>query len=544
VLTLAVAAALPMAAGAQDQEVIGEIMGVGTNLDMVDLGIPHYNPVRSPAHETIPPEGIGLNFRLLDHNPLIDPASGLPIGGGGNDFNIVRDCGYATAKNNDQGIWILDISDPTDMQVVKMMEPLPNAPSGASVSNDHAGTVESENLLVQVAENGAEPWDGNFFELWDTTDCRNPVLAHHEELPDTPHDPKDLWVGGDPHTVLLLLAFNDREDNNPFPPAPHDIDIRIYDVTDKYNPKGLIAEYSYQREFGLPVHRIEAFYEGGGETENYSIHDATISGDPEDLNEAGFPTRIYTASYDLGWPILDSTALADMLAGGPACDSDPAGPNPCIKKLNPLWNVGGASNSPPFNQYGGHSAYKVPGRPYMVMTGEPGTCPWAWIRFAYVGPAFNSVADGELFPGEVGSFRIPENREYECPENEQKFAHDVSGDESFNPHLSLVFPNIMFISWNNAGIRAIDISDPGMPFELGFFFPPPAALVSPTGMTAAGDQWNLSLNNPPTLKDGVFFIRDRVNGVYSFEYVGPRADEVPTEGLYQGEQVQVPGRYP
>jgi hypothetical protein len=107
--------------------------------------------------------------------------------------------------------------------------------------------------------------------------------------------------------------------------------------------------------------------------------------------------------------------------------------------------------------------------------------------------------------------------------------------------MALVFSNIMFVSWNNGGFRAIDISDPGMPFETGFYFP------HPVGTTAAGTRNNrpdLGLNNPPTLKDGLFYIMDRVNGVYVFEYTGPRANEIPKRGLFTSEQTQVPRRQP
>ncbi len=520
-----------------------EANGKGKGLKgLVDLGEPHFSPARTPAHEDIPEGGIGRNFRLVDHNPLIETGGTLPRGGGGNSINIVRNCAYAATKSQDQGIMILDISNPRNMRVVKEMEPLPNAPSGNSVTSDHVATIESENLLVQVSENGNFPFDGNFVELFDTTNCFNPVKVGHIDLPDTPHDLNTVWQGGDPHRVLLFLTFNNRR-GMAFPPPPADVDLRIYDITDKTNPFGPIAKYSFQRVYGIPVREPPPFFENAGFNRRNAIHDVNVSNDH--LSPDGFPTRIYTASYGIGWPILDSTPLAEMLAGGPACDVDSAGPNPCIKKLNPLLEQGNMSKEPPFNHSNSHSATKIPNRPYMVVNDEPGPCPWGWLRFAYIGDEEDGVEvrgdilRGDLFPGQVGSFRIPENREEDCEANMAKFAHDDSGDESFNPHLHLVFENIMFTSWNNAGIRAIDISDPGMPFETGFYFPPPV------GETAAGDEHpNLSLNSQPVLKDGFLYVMDRVNGVFNFEYTGPRSDEVPKEGLFQQEQTQVVGRQP
>ncbi len=434
---------------------------------------------------------------------------------------------------------ILDISDPSNMRVVREMEPLPNAPSGNRVTSDHVGTIESENLLVQVSENGRFPYDGNFAALFDTTDCFNPVETFRIPLPDTPHDPNTLWMGGNPHTVLMYHTFGTRR-GMAFPPSPADVDLRVYDITDKFNPVGLVAEYSFQRVYGVPTRETPPFFVNAGFEQRNVIHDVNVSNDH--LSPDGYPTRIYTASRHIGWPILDSTPLAEMLAGGPACDVDSAGPNPCIKKMNPLFDQGNLSDSPPFNQYGGHSATKIPNRPYAVFDGEPGPCPWAWLKFVYVGEeAFNNTASGAIFPGQVGSFSLPSNRIEDCEANTAKFAHDASGDESFNPHLHLIFENIMFTSWNNAGIRAIDISDPGMPFELGFYLPPPI----PGGVNAAGDDHpNLSLNSQPALKDGILYVMDRENGVYAFEYTGPRSDEVPKEGLFQQEQTQVVGRQP
>jgi hypothetical protein len=543
--------ALGLALPAAEAEAQGQSQGKGKGLakgkglkGLVDLGEPHFSPARTPAHEDIPKGGIGRNFRLLDHNPLIQTGGTLPRGGGGNEIAIIRNCAYAATKNNDQGLMILDISDPRNMRVVREMEPLPNAPSGNSVTSDHLIAVESENLLVQFSENNSAPWDGNFAELFDTTDCFNPVKVGHIDLPDTPHDPNMLWQGGNPHRVLMFLTFNNRR-GMANPPPPADVDLRIYDITVKSNPIGPIAEYSFQRVFQIPVRETPPFFEYAGFNRRNAIHAINVSNDH--LSSQGFPTRIYTATYGIGWPILDSTPLAERLAGGPACDVDSAGPNPCIKKLNPLLRQGNMSKEPPFNQSSHHSAVKVPNRPYMMVSDEPGQCPWSWLRFAYIGDEEDGVEvsgqklRGDIFPGQVGSFRIPENREEECAENRAKFAHDVSGDESFNAHLHLVFENIMFTSWNNAGLRAIDISDPGMPFEAGFYFPPPV----PGGVTAAGDDHpNLSLNSVPTLKDGVIYVMDRVNGVYSFEYTGPRSDEVPKEGLFTQQQTQVVGRQP
>jgi len=515
---------------------------------ILDLGRPHYSPVRTPAHQDIGPKGVGYNFRLVDHNPLIQTGGTLPRGGGGNDVNIIRNCAYAATKDNNQGLMILDISDPRNIEVVREMPPIN---PGADVTTDHIPTIESENLFLQTSEQSDPPWDQNFVELWDTSgDCFNPVKASTITLPDTPHDLKSIWQGGNPHKVLLIESFNHRR-GEAFPPPPADVDLRIYDITDKYNPVGPIAEYSLQQVYGIPVREEPDLLTNGGFAQTNAFHDVNASNDY--LSEEGFPTRLLVAALSYGWFLLDTTPLAEMLAGGATCDVEATGANPCVKKLHPDPEVR-LEHDPPFSHSNAHTFQKLPGRPYALASDEPGPCPWGWLRFVYVGDEENGVEvenedahgnpiagflRGDLYPSIAGTFRLPENRVEDCEANMEKFAQDNSGDESFNPHLHLIFKNIMFTSWNNGGLRAIDISDPGMPFELGAYFPPPV------GATAAGDIVpDLSLNNPPTLKDGLLYIMDRVNGVYVFEYTGPRRDEIPTSGLYTGEQNQRPFREP
>ncbi len=46
------------------------------------------------------------------------------------------------------------------------------------------------------------------------------------------------------------------------------------------------------------------------------------------------------------------------------------------------------------------------------------------------------------------------------------------------------------------------------------------------------------------LKDGLLYLIDGENGLYILEYKGPRKDEIPSEGLFTQQQIQVPGRQP
>jgi hypothetical protein len=263
---------------------------------------------------------------------------------------------------------------------------------------------------------------------------------------------------------------------------------------------------------------------------------------PDKASPEGFPTQLYTSNRESGFFILDSTALATQLAGGPPCDVDPTGPNPCIRKLHPDPNVR-LDDSPPFNQRHTHSAHKVPGRPYVILEAEPGPCPWAWVRTVFIDDQHEITIDGvrskmrgDLFPAVFGAFTLPENLVENCAENEAKFNRP---NTSFNAHWSLVFKNLFFISWRSGGVRAIDISNPGTPFEAGFFFTKPVRETA-TGLVNP----DLEPANSPALKDGLLYIMDRQSGVYVLKYTGPRKEEIPQEGLFTQQEIQVPGRQP
>ena len=83
------------------------------------------------------------------------------------------------------------------------------------------------------------------------------------------------------------------------------------------------------------------------------------------------------------------------------------------------------------------------------------------------------------------------------------------------------------------------ISNPGTPFETGFYF------NKPVRATEDGDvNPELGIRNHPALKDGLLYFLDGESGLYVLQYTGPRKEEIPQEGIYTQQQVQVPGRQP
>src|SRR5262245_21997967 len=66
----------------------------------LDLGKPHYSPAALPKLEDIPEGGIGRNFKLIEHNPLVNPGQTLPRGGNGIELGFVRNCLYVPSRLN------------------------------------------------------------------------------------------------------------------------------------------------------------------------------------------------------------------------------------------------------------------------------------------------------------------------------------------------------------------------------------------------------------------------------------------------------------
>ena len=79
---------------------------------------------------------------------------------------------------------------------------------------------------------------------------------------------------------------------------------------------------------------------------------------------------------------------------------------------------------------------------------------------------------------------------------------------------------MVFISWYGQGLRAIDISQPQTPREVGH------AVTAPHGQA----------RTYPVFKDGLIYWVDKHTGLHVAKYFGPRADELPgpNSGVFEG----------
>ena len=281
--------------------------------------------------------------------------------------------------------------------------------------------------------------------------------------------------------------------------------------------------------------------------------------------------RIYVAGTTAGFYILNSVDVAhstnaDLIAGTAGCnkrstnawdggvigvDIDPVAlaevANDCIhmvvhddpgvqalvaagevEKVLKLMDRSRFDPYPPVMTFTGfHSAVPVPNRPSLtngnvderpqlviVSDEKPQTeCPTTWLRIMN--------ADSEISPTQHGSFGVPINQMVNCLEQS---ATEPNGDSrrrrSMQAHNPTAFENMVFISWYGQGIRALDISIPQSPREVGY------AITAPHGRA----------RTYPVFKDGLIYWLDNNTGLHVAKYFGPRADELPGpgSGVFEG----------
>jgi hypothetical protein len=514
--------------------------------------------LRTPV-DKIPSGGQMQGFQLVGHNPLVESRFNLPRGQNGGGMTAIRDCLYVGSNNSKQPALILDMKDMTKPTIVGDLPGIHDKAMGT----ESIESVADLNLLVPITRTypqaGTEvdlklidPKDRKVgLVILDATDCRKPTITAKVDVPNDSLHYLTLWRDPDPSRSTRVLAYVT------FARLPTDkTDLRVYDLTGcpkTCDPK-MIAEWSASQQFGIPQNDTSA-YEGGQWNKWNETHDVTPTLDG---------TRIHVGARHFGYIQLDSTPLAKNLPCNPARPESPdpsvasvvkASAGHCLKALNPDMN----DRMTPWGTLSAHihGVVKVPGRPYAVVTNEAlGGCPYGGIQLAYIGTTDNygpgapakGLVRGDLRPRQVGAYSIPEDQADHCgPDGTPDPSFGLAGDPSLHVHNVLVFPNIVFAGWNGGGIRAVDISNPYFPFEVGYFFNKPVAEVRwCTGgggcattevdgegipvRTRATGPLELAARSYPISMNGHIVYADSVSGVYVLKYTGPHANEIPQQG--------------
>jgi hypothetical protein len=126
----------------------------------------------------------------------------------------------------------------------------------------------------------------------------------------------------------------------------------------------------------------------------------------------------------------------------------------------------------------------------------------------------------EAKPMVVSSYSVPEESGKFCQRGGRFGSH--SSNESMAP---VFFRKLAFITWFNAGVRAIDIRDPYHPKEVGYFIPSITEATDKRCIKVDGkDQCKVAIqsNNVETDDRGYVYVVDRANtGLHILEVTGP-----------------------
>jgi hypothetical protein len=395
-----------------------------------------------------------------------------------------------TGQVEPNGTSLVDVTDPTRPRYLRH---IPGAPGGAE-----GGGAQMVRVVDGKSLSAADPnkvfmlrsFGNDGHQIWDVTDLANPSLFKVVQTGlQATH--KNWW---DESGIAFLVSDGRREGWRT------DRMTRVYDLNDPANPK-------FIRNFGV-------IGQEPGST------DAPI---PLGLHGAiGLGNRLYIAygtSSDGVIQIVDR----DKLLNGDPNSSDPFAPTP----ENLLYPQIGRLDMAP--NWGGHTTFPVLGRniadwntstkgqtrDFLVVTSEATGNECQEFRHL----TFMVDITTESKPFSVATFEVPESLGNFCSRGGRFGPHATS--ESF---AAPCYGKIIFISYFNAGVRAVDIRDPFNPKEVGFFIPTVTDKTDPRCVTVDGsDRCKVAIqtNNVETDERGYIYIVDRANtGLHILELTG------------------------
>jgi hypothetical protein len=173
---------------------------------------------------------------------------------------------------------------------------------------------------------------------------------------------------------------------------------------------------------------------------------------------------------------------------------------------------------------GVHSAVPIPNRPsltrgntrkrpaWVVITEEwPfGPCPERGLRIINI--------ESEITPMMVGAIAQSDSMVEKCLAQPRPPGSTIR--PMMHAHNPTVLPDLVFVGWLGHGVRAIDISNPFNPREVGHARPVP---------------WG-DIMTYPDIHNGLIYVGDNHTGLHVLKYTGPHADEVTQDAVYSSNR--------
>jgi hypothetical protein len=447
-----------------------------------------------PAAEYRADQEEAHNMRLLGHDGLQARTAYQPVihqqgsrwivyigHHGGNQINPM------TGAREDNGTSIVDVTDPKSP---KYLHHIPGVKGGPESGGAQMLRVRNGRDLPKGDRDKVYMLRsfGNIAQqMWDVTRPENPVLV--TTVADKLRGTHKNWWECDTGIAYLVSGVSGWKARRM---------MQVFDLSDPAKPVLI-------RNFGLPGQEPTA---AGEKDSPYELHGPISTGPKGNRVYLGFGTVRNGAIQ-----ILDR----EKLLNGPK--------EPTPKNL--LYPQVALVTTPPY--FGAHTTLPVLGmemadfarntaaktRDILVVVNESTSNECRESRqLAYIVDITN-----EKTPFGIASYQVPESRGGFCSRGGRFGAH--ASNENQPP---MYHKRVVFMSWFNAGVRAVDIRDPFDPKEIAYYIP---AITDKTDRRCVKDPQGesckvaIQTNNVEVDDRGYIYIVDRANtGLHILELTG------------------------
>ena len=427
-----------------------------------------------PPTEPQPTASTG-SFELIGHTSLLDRGmnAGLAVFG-----NYAYIGSRTDGSHSDAGVLVVDISNPANPQVVYQIGHPEEGNLGQTSRELRVWHVQEILLILNFpceaalhdCQESSEPSNINFYDI-SGPNAAAPKLILTYSLPRLPHE---FFLWDDPNVSGRALLYIST-------PGIIGDNLLVLDISQAR--QGVIQEVSSWNAPRGPL--------------NGTLHSLSLSVDGR---------RGYLAYLRNGFMIVDTSQLAEGI------------PNPQIALLTP------PENWIPWSGPGPHSAVKLFGKPYVLVTEEVyGRCPWGWTSLFDI--------TNESNPSLVAEYKLhPYNVLDRCGE----FAADPYRFTSFAAHNPTLTKNLAFITWHSGGLQVVSIENPLQPGQIAQFMPEPLPSVQTEDPALSSSLDKVVMWSYPIIKDGLIYVVDVRNGLYILKYHGPYEAEVAAIRFLEG----------
>lgn len=404
---------------------------------------------------------------------------------GGENLNTL------TGKKEINGTSVVDVTDPKQPKYIAHIPGDPGKGSGQEAGGAQMVRVCDGSALPHADKNKVyllRSYGNSAQEIWDVTDPAKPgrKIVVVNGLIDT-H--KNFWEC-DTGIAYLVSGVPGWRTN------------RIMQVYDLSNP----AEPVFIRNFSLPNQQP-----GSTGPVPSSLHGAISTGPKGN--------RIYLA-YGTGSSGVMQILDRQKLLNGP---KEPT-------EQNLVYPQVARANLPP--EVGAHTAYPLLGvdvpefdkiaagrtRDFVIVPGEAGdnVCK----KISQMVHIFDITTESD--PLGVSTFNVPEASGNFCSRGGRYGTHATN--ENLTP---IYYKRVVFVTYFNAGVRAVDVRDPFHPTEIGFYIPAVTdkTCMLPDAERVAAEQHCKAVvqtNNVEVDERGYIYIVDRANtGLHILQLTGP-----------------------